>query len=93
MLQRLPMNLSKVEAINTSKNLLNEIHQIILYLYWAKNITKNVYNRIMNSITNSIYRMNTIFINSKYSKTSDPHRFLFNLADETNLAYTIHGKI
>ena len=47
----------------------------------------------MNSITNSIYRMNTIFINSKYSKTSDLHRFLFNLADETNLAYTIHGKI
>ena len=29
--------------------------------------------------------MDTIFINSKKSKTSDPHRLLLNLSDKTNL--------
>ena len=29
--------------------------------------------------------MNTIFMNSKNSKTSDPHRLLLNLADKTDL--------
>ena len=29
--------------------------------------------------------MNTIFMNFKNSKTSDPHRLLLDLADKTNL--------
>ena len=29
--------------------------------------------------------MNTIFMNSKNSRTSDPRRLLLNLTDETNL--------
>ena len=29
--------------------------------------------------------MNTIFMNSENSKTSDPHRLLLNLTDKTNL--------
>ena len=29
--------------------------------------------------------MNTIFINSKNSKTSDPHRLLLNLTDKIDL--------
>ena len=29
--------------------------------------------------------MNTIFMNSKNSKTPDPHRLLPNLSDKTNL--------
>ena len=29
--------------------------------------------------------MDTIFINSRNSKTSDPHRLLLNLWDKTNL--------
>ena len=50
--------------------------------------------------------MNTIFMNSENSKTSDPHRLLFNLADKIDsrwkdryillyeiLAFTIHRKI
>ena len=40
MLQRLIIRLSQVKAGNTSENLLNEIRQIIYYLYWAKGITK-----------------------------------------------------
>ena len=50
MLQRLLIALAQVKAGNTSENLLNEIRQIIYSLYWAKEITKKVYNNIMNSI-------------------------------------------
>ena len=50
MLQRLPIALKQVEAGNTSKNLLNEIIQIIDSLYQAKEVTKKVYNSIMNSV-------------------------------------------
>ena len=49
--------------------------------------------------------MNTIFMNSENSKTSDPHRLLLNLSDKINLkrsnkllryqilAITVHAKI
>ena len=49
--------------------------------------------------------MDAIFMNSKNSKTYDPHRLLLNLLDKINfkksinmliyqiLAYTIHGKL
>ena len=49
--------------------------------------------------------MDTIFMNSENSKTSDPHRPLLNLSNKINfkrsdnmllyqtLAFTIHGKI
>ena len=50
MLHRLPIALAQVKAGNTSENLLNEIKQIIYSLYRAKEITKKVYNNIMNSI-------------------------------------------
>ena len=50
MVQRLPTVLTQVKAGNTSENLLNEIRQIIYSLYRAKEITKIVYNNIMNSI-------------------------------------------
>ena len=49
MLQRSPIALAQVKAHDTSENLPNEIRQIIYFLYWAKEITKNVYNNIMNS--------------------------------------------
>ena len=50
MVQRLPVALAQVKAGNTSENLLNEIRQIIYSLYRVKEITKKVYNNIMNSI-------------------------------------------
>ena len=50
MLQRLPIALAQVKAGNTSENLLNEIRQIIYSLYRAREITKKVYNNIINSI-------------------------------------------
>ena len=50
MLQRLPITLAQVKTGNTSENLLNEIRQIIYSLHREKEVTKKVYNNIMNSI-------------------------------------------
>ena len=47
----LPIALAQVKAGNTSENLLNEIRQAIYSLYREKEVTKKVYNNIMNSIT------------------------------------------
>ena len=43
MLQRLTIALAQIKAGNNSENLLNEIRQIIYYLYQSKNI-KNGYH-------------------------------------------------
>ena len=50
MLQRLRIALAQVKAGNNSKNLLNEIRQIIYSLHQAKENTKNVYNNLMKSL-------------------------------------------
>ena len=50
MLKRLPIALAQVKAGNTSEILLNEIRQIVYSLYRSKEITKKVYNNIINSI-------------------------------------------
>ena len=49
-LQRLPIAIAQVRGGNKSENLLNQIRQIIYYLYRVKKITKKVYNNIMNAI-------------------------------------------
>ena len=50
MLKRLPIALAQVKAGNNSESLLNEIRQIVYALYRSKEITKKVYNNIINSI-------------------------------------------
>ena len=50
MIQRLSIALAQEKAGNTSDNLLNVITQIIYSFYWAKEITKKVYNNMINSI-------------------------------------------
>ena len=55
MLQWLPIALAQVKAGSTSKNLLNEIRQIIYSLYRAKDFTKKVYKNIMNSVKQNGY--------------------------------------
>ena len=50
MLQRLPIALAQVKAGNNSESLLNEIRQIVYSLYQSKQITKKVYNSIIESI-------------------------------------------
>ena len=49
MLQRLPIALTQVKVGNTSEDLLNKIRQIIYSLCREKEITRKVYNNIMNS--------------------------------------------
>ena len=62
---------------------LNEIREIIYSLYRVKETTKKLYNNIINSI--KLYNiMDTIFVNSENSKTSNPHRLLLNLSDKIN---------
>ena len=50
MLKRLPIALAQIKAGNNSESLLNEIRQIGYSLYRSKEITKKVYNNIINSI-------------------------------------------
>ena len=49
-IQRLPIALAQVKAVDKSEMLLNEIRQITDSLYQAKQITKKVYNSIIKSI-------------------------------------------
>ena len=50
MLQRLSIALTQVKAGNTPENLLNEIRQIICFLYREKEVSKKSYKNIMNLI-------------------------------------------
>ena len=50
MLQRQPIPLAQVKTGNNSENVLNEIRQIVYFLYQSKEITKKVYNNIITSI-------------------------------------------
>ena len=50
MLKRLPIALAQIKAGNNSESLLNEIRQIVYSLYRSKEITKKLYNNIINSI-------------------------------------------
>ena len=50
MLKRLPIALAQVKAGNNSESLLNEIRQIVYSLHRSIEITKKVYNNIINSI-------------------------------------------
>ena len=49
-LHKLPIRLAQIKAVNNSENLLNEIRQIIFSLYQSKEITKKVYESIIQSI-------------------------------------------
>ena len=54
-------------------------------LYCEKEITKKVYDNIMNSIKLYDKVIDTIFMNSENSQTSDLHRLLLNLSDKIDL--------
>ena len=50
MLERLPIALAQVKSGNDSEILLNEIRQIVYFLYQSKQINKKVYNHIIKSV-------------------------------------------
>ena len=54
MLQILPIALAQVKAGNNSKNLLNEIRQIVYSLYQSKEVTKKVLNNIIKPIQKKV---------------------------------------
>ena len=59
-LQRLPIALAQVEAVNNSESLLNEIRQFFLCINQKKLLKKYI-------------KMDTTFMNSENSKTFKPH--------------------
>ena len=50
MLSRLPIALAQLQAGNNSNKLKNEMRQLLYSLYRSKNMTKQVYNNLMNYI-------------------------------------------
>ena len=50
MLSRLPITLAQLKAGNNSEKLKNEIRQLLYTLYRSKNLTKQVYNNLINYI-------------------------------------------
>ena len=50
MLSRLPISLAQINAGNNSKNLKNEIRELLYSVYRSKNITKEVYNNLIKYI-------------------------------------------
>ena len=50
MLSRLPISLWQIKAGNNSRNLKNEIRQLLYSLYRSKNMTKQVYNNLIKYI-------------------------------------------
>ena len=67
---------------NNSESLLNEIRQIFYLLYQSKEITKKVYNNILDP---SNYKMDTIFMNLENSKTSEQHILILKLTNKLDL--------
>ena len=50
MLSRLPITLAQLKAGNNSEKLKNEIRQLFYSLYCSKDMTKQVYNNLINYI-------------------------------------------
>ena len=69
MLSRLPISLAQLKAGNNSEKLKNEIRQILFSLYRSKKLAKQIYNSLIDIIKN----METTFMNSENSKTSESH--------------------
>ena len=48
-LDRLPISLAQLKAGNKSEKLKNEIRQLLYFLYWSKELTKTIYNNLINT--------------------------------------------
>ena len=72
-LSRLPISLAQLKAGNNSENFKNEIRQPLYSLYRSKKLTKSIY----------FLNMETIFMNTENSKTSESNKLFTSLL--TNL--------
>ena len=50
MLSRLPITLAQLKAGNNSEKLKNEVRQLLYSLYRSKNMSKQVYNNLINYV-------------------------------------------
>ena len=50
MLNRLPIALAELQAVNNSEKLKNEIRQILYSLYRSKNMTEQIYKSLIGII-------------------------------------------
>ena len=50
MITRLPILFAQLKAGNNSEKLKNEIRQLLYSLYRSKNLSKTIYNNLMNTI-------------------------------------------
>ena len=83
MLQILPIIYAELKVGDNSEDLLNEIRQIVYYLYQSNEITKKVSNNTIKSI--QIQKMDTIFMKSENSKTLKPQVLILKLTDKLDL--------
>ena len=77
MLKRLPIALAQIKAGNNSESLLNEIRQIVYSLYRSKEITKKVYNNIINSIkVYTFFELGFLIHNTKWIQSLRTQRIV-----------------
>ena len=50
MLNRLPISLAQLKAVNNSEKLKNEIRQLLYSLHRPKNLSKTIYKHLMDAI-------------------------------------------
>ena len=80
MFRRLPISLAQLRAGNNSEKLKIEIRKILYYLYRSKKLQSNSIK-----VWLTLFKMETIFMNTENSKTNEPHRFKLNFTDKLNL--------
>ena len=80
MFSRLPISLAQLRAGNNSEKLKIEIRKILYYLYRSKKLQSNSIK-----VWFTLFKMETIFMNTENSKTNEPHRFKLNFTDKLNL--------
>ena len=71
MLNRLPIALVQLEAGHNSNKLKNEIRQLLYSLYRSKNMTKQVYNNLMNYILIKKKKKTTISENDNVNENEN----------------------
>ena len=74
LITRLPILLAQKQAGNNSQKLNNEIRQITYSLYRSKNLSKTIYNHLINNTENT-----------ENSKTSDSNRFRLYFTEKIDL--------
>ena len=84
MLQSLPIALAQVEAGNNSESLLNDIRQIVYFLYQLKEITKKLYNNIIKWIQWN-YKNGYNIYELRKQESTEPHVLILNLSDKLGL--------